>query len=87
MKTNEHITKVIFRKCNEFGEIFALFPDTGDNWSNGLIDSYASIGQHSGADYNHCIKTSKPASQKEYADLKTELESIGYNLLVRHLRR
>ena len=77
-------TDVIFRvdTSKEWkGTIFALFPhDVADKQGNVL--TYQHVGQHSSGNYNHCIKTSKPAIDTEYQDLKQELESIGYNLNV-----
>jgi hypothetical protein len=35
-----------------------------------------------GADYSLCIGKTAPAAPGEYADLKEELESIGYRLEV-----
>jgi len=84
MKKDNHKIDVIFRVDNskDFkGVVYALFPyDISDK--KGSVTSYQHVGQHSSADYNHCIKTSKPASEKDYADLKKELESIGYNINV-----
>ena len=73
-------TLTIFRKDPD-GEVFALFPE--DEGAPGYSMSYQHIGQHSSADYRLCIRRSKPASPEEYADLKEELESIGYNLKIR----
>lgn len=73
------VTRVVFRTWNIF-EIIALFPDDKEN--NNLIGSYMHVGQHGGADYDHVIKDSRPASIDEYSNLKEELESIGYNLEV-----
>ncbi len=70
---------VIFRKDKT--SVFALFPYIIHQGY--FVVTYEHIGQHSGADYNHCINTSRPARPKEYEPLKKELESIGYNLLVR----
>jgi hypothetical protein len=85
MKSDDFVTEVIFRKETREkafkGEIFALFPYFIYNYT-GLIYSYAHVGQHSGADYNHCIESSCPAKGNEYEDLKTELELLGYNLNV-----
>lgn len=86
---NEHncshgTTKVIFRKWKTNGDIIALFPEVpADNIGN-LCSSYEHIGQHGGADYNLVVfyKT-KPATPEEYADLKKELETLGYCLEVR----
>ena len=78
-------TDVIFRKnkTEDFkGEVFALFPYEISTCF-GAVTSYAHVGQHSSADYDHCIQTSVPATEDEYADLKKELEEIGYDLNVR----
>jgi hypothetical protein len=81
-----HVTEVVFRKFNKKngGEVIALFPYILD--SGYYNQSYMRIGQHSGADYDHCISISSPASEAEYSDLKKELESIGYILKVLHRR-
>ena len=73
-------TDVIFRKEKD-GEIIALFPYSLWNFA-GVITCYAHVGQHGAADYNHCIRKSKPAKPEEYKDLFAELESLGYNLRV-----
>lgn len=79
MEKDKHITEVVFRFDKEYG-VYALFPYSIHNRS-GLVDSYAHVGQHSGADYNHCIATSRPAKLEEYVDLFNELEkSVGYKL-------
>ncbi len=81
MEKDTHITTVIFRFDKEFG-VYALFPYSIYNTS-GLINSYAHVGQHSGADYNHCVNTSRLATEDEYKDLFNELENgVGYNLKV-----
>lgn len=78
-------TKVIFRKFKDGGDIIALFPEFV-NYPDGCIESYQHLGQHGAADYSHCIAISKPASVKEYAPLKAELERIGYKLEIRSKR-
>jgi hypothetical protein len=70
-----HKTAVQFRKLK--GEIIAVFPYEIQSRTNVL--SYAHIGQHSEASWQINSFT-RPASPSEYSDLKTELESIGYNL-------
>jgi len=84
MKKDTYITEVIFRKWNrkDFkGDIIALFPY--DVWSyRGDVTSYEHIGQHGGAEYNHCINMTVPAKEEDFKDLKEELEYIGYNLKV-----
>ncbi len=70
---------VIFRKDKQ--SVYALFPYIIHSGYN--VVTYQHIGQHSGANYQHCIQTSKPATPEEYEPLKKELENIGYNLLIR----
>jgi hypothetical protein len=84
--TVTHTTEVVFRRLDKKhrSEIIALFPYILD--SGHYNQSYMRIGQHSGADYDHCITISSPASEAEYSDLKKELESIGYILKVLHRR-
>lgn len=83
-------TVVIFRFYDhgEFkGDVDALFPYCFENAEDNYnCMAYAHIGQHSGADYNAVMRKTRPATEVEYADLKRELESIGYNLEVRQRR-
>ena len=70
--------KVIFRNVKyDDGdrEILALFPEFV-NEHNGLVGSYAHIGQHSEANYHHIISISKPATYEEYSELLAELTKI-----------
>lgn len=63
-------TMVIFRKYPD-GDILALMPyDIAD--SQGNCTSYMHMGQHSAADYNHCIASTKPAIHAEYKRLVDE---------------
>ena len=79
----EHKTKVVFRKYKD-GEILALFPELSEGGAG--VESYIHVGQHGGADYSGCIRRTVPATPEEYKDLAEELESIGYNLLIRKRR-
>ena len=79
---NQETVDVMFRKFQ--GEILAIFPHTKHNTS--LVLCYAHSGQHSGADYNGVVYNSRPATEKEYQDLKKELENIGYSLKIVHRR-
>lgn len=54
--------------------MIAFFPDQVDGQ---YIGSYEHVGQHGNATYPH--PGTVPAEPHEYADLLTELESIGYN--------
>lgn len=76
-------TKVIFRKWKEDGDIIALFPEL--NHANGAanrgnIMSYMHVGQHGEASESLLRERSRlvTATEEEAADLKAELESIGY---------
>lgn len=77
MKKDSYKTQVLFRYWRK--EIIALFPYLIANY-NGNVESYQHVGQHGGADYLGIIQGSRPATKKEYKDLKKELESLGYNL-------
>lgn len=73
------VTPVIFRWWKN--EVIALFPaDPGTSEYDCM--SYMHVGQHSAADDRMIIRESRPATAAEYADLKAELESIGYNLKI-----
>jgi hypothetical protein len=78
----EPVTPVIFRKfpASEGGEIIAIFPyDKAD--AEGNVSSYMTVGQH-GAASPQLVGRTKLASSSQYADLKRELEGIGYRLRV-----
>lgn len=84
MKKDTYTTDIVFRviKTKEFkGTVFALFPHEVCN-NRGEVTTYQHVGQHSSADYNHCIKNSRLATESEYNDLKKEMESLGYNINV-----
>jgi hypothetical protein len=80
---DEHKTVVVFR-LYETGELLALFPGLPySDVHHEQCMSYQHVGQHGGADYNHCIRQTCRALPHEYEPLKKELEAIGYNLNVR----
>ena len=68
--------KVKFRKFED-GEVIALFPE--EKWNEDTIASYLHVGQHGGAS-PELVNDLKPATKKEYAELKAELESLGYEV-------
>jgi len=80
MMSDTEVTKVVFRKFQ--GEIVALFPEEAATLNPILCTSYTHVGQHSAAEYYSVLTSSKQATDAEAADLKAELESIGYNLRV-----
>jgi len=59
--------------------VFAYFPNEPDFDFKGNQPSYAHIGQHSGCNPAYAAKC-LPATPEQYKDLKSELESIGYDL-------
>lgn len=74
-------TRVIFRKFE--GEVIALFPELpGDSNFYATCLSYQHLGQHGSASVDLCAEGTTPATPAEYADLKKELESLGYILQV-----
>lgn len=72
-------TKVIFRKFKN-GDVIALFPEL-ISWKH-YITSYEHVGQHGDADYYVVLNQTKLAKPEEYAELKSELERIGYDVVV-----
>lgn len=82
---NDHPTiRVVFRVWRDDGTVLALFPEEVHNGH--LCVCYAHVGQHGGADYNGCLRLTRPAKPEEYAPLARELESIGYHLHISQRR-
>ena len=74
-------TPVIFRMYRTNPKTcLALFPY--EDGGPGCCMSYEHIGQHGEANYLSVMGITVPATPAEYADLKAELETIGYNLKV-----
>jgi hypothetical protein len=73
-------TKVIFRKFRN-GEVIALFPEEPGNSNYWTFMSYMHVGQH-GIAADHVVWATTLATPDEYNNLKQELESIGYDLVV-----
>ncbi len=62
------------------GDLFAYFPDEiADNMGNRI--SYAKIGQHGACSISYASESRK-ATPEEYKELRAELESIGYSLII-----
>jgi hypothetical protein len=83
MEKDTHITEVMFRYDNYNGfydRVFAVMPYEVER--NGNVTTYQHVGQHSTGDYNVCLQQSRPATEAEFADLKKEMENLGYNLKV-----
>jgi len=84
MLKDTHTTEIMFRvdTTKDFkGTIFAVLPHEVSNFK-GDVTTYQHVGQHSSGDYNVCLEQSRPANELESADLKAEMESLGYNIKV-----
>lgn len=79
-EAKESPTPVLFRKEGK-GEIVAIFPTIPAKNHGYDMRCYAHLGQHSGCSVEY-YQSTKPAKPEEYADLKRELEGIGYVLKV-----
>ena len=73
--------EIIFKKDKETNEVIAFMPYDFATWQ-GDFTCYAHVGQHFYSDYGY-YRECKPATPEEYKDLKSELESIGYNVEVK----
>ena len=75
------LTKVLFlvnEKDPKHSDLFAYFPEENYDNKGNLKVGYSHVGQHGGVDPRYA-KESRLATPEEYQNLKTELESIGYN--------
>lgn len=75
------IEDVVFLLEKETGQPMAVFPNISADLS-GNMQSYAHLGQHSACCLNYALEQPE-ATEEQYANLKAELESIGYVLRVR----
>lgn len=82
MEQDAEKTIVVFRKWKkgEGSGVIAIFPELLGN--NHFCQMYEHIGQHGDGD-PLIVSRTLPATLEEYADLKAELEGIGYNLDMR----
>ncbi len=61
-------------------DVFAYFPEEDFNFKKAYSKTvYSHVGQHSSCSPEYAAK-SRNATPEEYADLRAELESIGYEL-------
>jgi len=76
-------TKVSFLYSKKHDEVFAYFPDEYYNKElyGFMKTGYSHIGQHSGCCPRYA-KGCRKATPEQYASLKQELESIGYELKI-----
>jgi hypothetical protein len=80
-------TQVVFRKWrpSHGSSVIALLPQ--EQSSEHYCSSYEHVGQHGGADYDGVMRMTRPATMKEYADLKAELEGAPYHYVLDIRRR
>jgi len=76
-------TKVLFRKWKDTGDVTAMFPEVPSNLHGSECMAYEHFGQHGAAFPENVISHTSPATSEEYAELKVELERLGYVLEVR----
>jgi hypothetical protein len=62
-------------------DVFAYFPEEDYDNAGKFKTGYSHVGQHTAVSPEYAAE-SRLATPEEYADLKAELESIGYNLEV-----
>lgn len=68
---------ILFRiSSNDKKDVYALFPTLPGTYERHTCTCYQHVGQHSSADYNWCIASSRPATPEEYSDLLKELTQI-----------
>ncbi len=80
----EDTTAVIFRKYPD-GEVIALFPEEPAEVFGYSIGAYVHFGQHGAADYDYVVARTRladPLTDRDAAELRDELERIGYRLAV-----
>lgn len=78
------LVRFVVSRLSSRNEVTAVFPQLKYNkelYGNDIMTCYAHIGQHSSCS-KEWVKEQRLATPKEYADLKEELESIGYDLKV-----
>ena len=80
----QQTTLVIFRRWRSGDrEVIAVFPEVPASYLGSESMSYLHHGQHGGCFYPQLVRDTRAATPAEYADLKHELEQIGYTLDVR----
>lgn len=75
-------TRVIFRRWpdSDGGDVIALFPDEAFDMAGRYCTSYQHVGQHGAADFAGVMGVTRAATAAEAADLRAELEGMGYVL-------
>lgn len=74
-------TKVVFKKFKRGGDVIALFVQEPGTNDSSTCQSYQHADMHGSMDLRHKSMLTH-CLPKEYANLKAELERIGYTLVV-----
>jgi hypothetical protein len=82
------VTRVMFRKFRDSGDIIAVFPDLPGDSNPATCASYMHTGQHGSADLLEVVyNLTYPARPEEFAALRRELESPPYEYRFEVVRR
>ncbi len=82
------IVPVMFRTSKDDSrDVFALFPTLPGTNQRHTCTCYQHVGQHSSADLNGCLASSRPARYDEYKDLLSELAGIYDDCELRLVKR
>lgn len=75
-------TPVLFRVSNDDpSDVYALFPRIYEG--RGMVRCFQHVGQHSTADLQACLASTRPATAAEARALRVELESAPYRYRLR----
>jgi len=85
MKKDTKKTDVKFYYERHNNEVFAFFPadpyhHAGHPDYKSVFTCYAHVGQHSGCNISYVKGRKKCTNEADFMPLKSELESLGYNL-------
>ena len=74
------MTDVVFLRDDTYSDVFAIFPQFSGAYSClDVVVCYQHIGQHSQAHLDYCRECVEVVDPAEYAELREELERIGYD--------
>lgn len=77
------IVDVVFLRHPDGSDVFAVFPGIAATEGNpNHVLCYERVGQHGPASLYYCAECDEVLASADYADIRAELESIGYELYV-----
>ena len=65
----------IWKHGDAKGDALILFPDSPADYNGRYCESWDSCGGHGGADYAHIIRSTRPATAQEAADVKRRYDA------------